>query len=185
MGEMAQKIVKLDLEQLQKVLNEAFAEEWLAYYQYWIAAKVAMGLQRSDIVREFNEHAKEELQHADWLAERIIQLGGTPILNPDEWSKTAVCKYITPHKFDVLSLLHDNLLAERCAIERYKKLCDLTDNTDYETFRMSRDILQEEIEHEQELEDFLDDLEKAKEFMISYCSCDTKNIADEHSDDKI
>lgn len=80
MGEMAQKIVKLDLEQLQKVLNEAFAEEWLAYYQYWIAAKVAMGLQRSDIVREFNEHAKEELQHADWLAERIIQLGGTPIL---------------------------------------------------------------------------------------------------------
>lgn len=70
--------------------------------------------------------------------------------------------------------MHDNLLAERCAIERYKKLCDLTDNTDYETFRMSRDILQEEIEHEQELEDFLDDLEKAKEFMISYCSCENK-----------
>lgn len=174
MGEMAQKIVKLDLEQLQRVLNEAFAEEWLAYYQYWIAAKVAMGLQRSDIVREFNQHAKEELQHADWLAERIIQLGGTPILNPDEWSKVAICKYITPQKFDVLSLLHDNLLAERCAIERYKKLCDLTDNTDYETFRMSRDILQEEIEHEQELEDFLDDLETAKKFMIDYCSCEAK-----------
>ena len=138
MGEMAQKIVKLDLDQLLKVLNEAFAEEWLAYYQYWIAVKVAMGLQRSDIVREFSEHAKEELQHADWVAERIIQLGGTPILTPDDWSKIAECKYITPTKFDVLSLLHDNLAAERCAIERYKKLCDMTYKTDYETFRMSR-----------------------------------------------
>ena len=158
-----------------KVLNEAYAEEWLAYYQYWIAAKVAMGLQRSDIVREFNEHAEEELQHADWLAERIIQLGGVPILNPDDWSKFAVCKYITPHHFDVLSLLHDNLTAERCAIERYQKLCDLTDDADYETFRMSREILQQEIEHEQELEDFLDDLEAAKSFMINYCACETKS----------
>ena len=174
MGEMAQKIVKLDLDELIKVLNEAFAEEWLAYYQYWIAAKVAMGLQRSDIEREVNEHAKEELQHADWVAERIIQLGGTPLLNPDDWSKVAECKYITPERFDVLSLLHDNLTAERCAIERYKKLCDMTDNSDYETFRMSRDILQEEIEHEQELEDFLDDLETAKEFMISYCACEKR-----------
>ncbi len=176
MGEMAQKIVRLDLDQLLKVLNEAYAEEWLAYYQYWIAAKVAMGLQRSDIVREFTEHAKEELQHADWVAERIIQLGGTPLLTPDEWNKIAGCKYITPAHFDVLSLLHDNLTAERCAIERYKKLCDMTDNADYETFRMSRDILQEEIEHEQELEDFLADLQTAKEFMISYCSCEEKHV---------
>lgn len=174
MGEMAQKIVNLNLNELLKVLNEAYAEEWLAHYQYWIAVKIAMGLQRSDIIREFSEHAKEELQHADWVAERIIQLGGTPLLDPKEWETVAVCKYIVPHKFDVLSLLHDNLAAERCAIERYQKLCDMTDDTDYETFRMSREILQQEIEHEQELEDFLDDLETAKKFMIDYCSCDAK-----------
>ena len=31
MGEMAKKIVKMDLDELLKVLNEAYSEEWLAY----------------------------------------------------------------------------------------------------------------------------------------------------------
>ena len=39
MGEMAKKIVKMDLDELLKVLNEAYSEEWLAYYQYWLGAK--------------------------------------------------------------------------------------------------------------------------------------------------
>lgn len=165
MGEMAKKIVKTDLEHLLKVLNEAYAEEWLAYYQYWIAAKVAMGLNRSAVVEEFVEHAGEELKHADWLADRIIQLGGTPALNPQQWNDLAHCKYITPHSFNVVALVKDNLEAERCAIGRYEGLCDLTHGTDYETFRLSRKILKEEIEHEQEMEDFMADFETTKEFV--------------------
>ena len=46
MGDMAQKIVKLDISELIRVLNEAFSEEWLAYYQYWIGARVAQGQMR-------------------------------------------------------------------------------------------------------------------------------------------
>ena len=84
MGEMAKKIVKMDLDELLKVLNEAYAEEWLAYYQYWLGAKVAVGSLRPAVAREFNEHAEEELKHASMLAERILQLGGTPLLNPDD-----------------------------------------------------------------------------------------------------
>ncbi len=165
MGEMAKKIVKTDLEHLLKVLNEAYAEEWLAYYQYWIAAKVAMGLNRTAVVGEFEEHAAEELKHADWLADRIIQLGGAPILSPSEWDNMAHCKYITPHNFDVVALVRDNLEAERCAIGRYEGICDLTHNSDYETFRLSRKILKEEIEHEQEMEDFMADFETAKQYI--------------------
>ncbi len=169
MGEMAKKIVKLDVENLITTLNEAFAEEWLAYYQYWLAAKIAYGLERLKIEEEFNEHAKEELRHADWVAERIIQLGGTPLLSPNLWNEKARCKYITPEKFDVVSLLHDNLEAERCAITRYEELCAKTDGLDYETFRMSERILQEEIEHEQELEDFLADIEDSAKCLKEYC----------------
>jgi len=162
MGEMAKKIVKTDTEHLIKILNEAYAEEWLAYYQYWIAAKVAFGMERSNITEEFNEHAKEELKHADWLADRIIQLGGVPVLSPLDWNEYAHCKYIKPQEFDVLALLQDNLQAERCAIGRYEGICDLTHGKDYETYRLSEKILKEEIEHEQELEDFLADIEQAK-----------------------
>lgn len=160
MGEMAKKIVKSDLDHLIKVLNEAYAEEWLAYYQYWVAAKVAYGQERSNIVAEFNEHAGEELKHADWLAERIVQLGGVPLLDINKLNEAAHCKYIIPHDFNVVALLHDNLTAERCAVGRYEGICDMTHGKDYETFRISEKILKEEIEHEQELEDFLADIEQ-------------------------
>lgn len=163
MGEMAKKIVRTDIEHLLKILNEAYAEEWLAYYQYWIAAKIAFGLERTNIVGEFTEHAGEELKHADWLADRIIQLGGVPILNIEELNEVAHCKYITPKEFDVISLLHDNLEAERCAIGRYEGICDLTHGKDYETYRIAEKILKEEIAHEQELEDFLADIDNTKD----------------------
>ena len=159
MGEMAKKILKNDLEETISLLNQAFAEEWLAYYQYWLGAKVAAGAMRPEIVEEFEEHAGEELKHADWLADRIIQLGGIPALSPEDWFKLSHCKYLPPKNPNTRVLLAENLEAERCAVGRYEGICDLTNGKDYETFRMSEKILKEEIEHEQELEDFIHDIE--------------------------
>jgi len=94
-----------------------------------------------------------------------VQLGGVPLIKPSEWEKHARCKYLPPDNFDVASLLHDNIDAERCAIGRYEGLCDLTHGVDYETYRIAEKILKEELEHEQELEDFVADLEMAKRFL--------------------
>lgn len=154
MGEMAQKISKVDKEELLKILNCAFAEEWLAYYQYWLGAKVAEGLERPKVEAEFKEHSLEELKHADWLADRIIQLGGTPILDPEEWKKVAQCKYDAPTNPDTKTLVSQNLIAERCAVARYQQICEMCQGKDFETFNISRKILTEELEHEQEMEDF-------------------------------
>ncbi|MBP5698886.1 MAG: ferritin [Alphaproteobacteria bacterium] len=154
MGEVAQKISNVDKQELIKILQCAFAEEWLAFYQYWVGAKIAEGIERPKIVEEFEEHANEELKHAGWIAERIIQLGDKPLLDPDEWKKQAKCKYEIPLNEDTKVLVEQNLIAERCAIKRYQQLCEFCDNKDFETFRISRKILKEEIEHEQEMEDF-------------------------------
>ncbi len=162
MGDMARKIVKVDVDNLLRILNEAFAEEWLAYYQYWLGGKLAVGPERYVIEKEFEEHAGEELKHAEWLVDRIIQLGGTPVVSPNEWINVAKCKYSAPINVDVVTLLKENLEAERCAIGRYQGICDLTEGKDHETYRVARKILKEEIEHEQELEDFLADIEEAK-----------------------
>lgn len=164
MGDMAQKIIKLDTSELIKVLNEAYAEEWLAYYQYWLGARVAAGQMRPAVVKEFSEHAKEEREHAEMLAARILQLGGTPVSNPDDWSKLAKCKYEAPLQEDTFTLVSQNLTAERCAIGRYQGICDMCFGKDYETFRIAAHILQEEIEHEQEMEDFLKDMSVAKNY---------------------
>lgn len=160
MGEMAQKISKVDRNELLDMLNVAFAEEWLAYYQYWLGAQVAVGPMRTSIVEEFMEHANEELKHAKMLSDRIIQLGGTPVLNPDNWSHVAQCKYDEPKDPYIMKLLEQNLTAERCAIARYQKICDMTYGKDYDTFRVSAKILKEEIEHEQEIGDFVLDIQE-------------------------
>ena len=157
MGEMAQKISKINKDELLKILNSAYAEEWLAYYQYWLGAKVAEGIERIKIAEEFMEHAEEELKHAGWLAERIIQLGGTPVLNPGEWQKIAVCKYDAPADGNTETLVAQNLVAERCAVARYQQICEMCGKEDIETFRISEKILKEEIEHEQEMEYFTAD----------------------------
>ena len=164
MGEMAKKISNIDNEELLKVLNEAFAEEWLAYYQYWIGAQVTEGPMRTSIQGELMKHAKEELEHAEWLAVRIIQLGGTPILNPADWEKTASCKYLAPEDpFDV-TLLREILDSERCAINRYQQICDMCWGKDFETFHISRKILHEELDHEQDWEDFLQDIKTGAQY---------------------
>ena len=164
MGEMAQKISGVDREELLKQLHIAYAEEWLAYYQYWVGAQVAVGPMCSTIIGEFIEHANEELKHAQWLSDRIIQLGGTPILNPNEFEKIAQCKYDAPEKPYVMNLLQQNLVAERCAIARYQKICEMTFGKDYETYRVSAKILKEEIEHEQEIGDFEEDIKAGIEY---------------------
>lgn len=157
MGEVAQKISKVEKAELLKLLHCAFAEEWLAYYQYWVGAKVAAGIERPKVEAEFKEHALEELKHADWLADRIIQLGENPILDPEEWKKQAKCKYEAPVNPDTKILVEQNLIAERCAVARYQQICDMCQGKDFETFRISRKILKEELEHEQEMEDFQED----------------------------
>ena len=159
MGQTAQKIIKLDKKKLIKALNEALAEEWLAYYQYWVGAKVVSGITRSQVEKEFMEHANEELEHANEVADRIIQLGGTPLIHPNEWEKNARCKYAAPKDEDVLPLLKQNLTAERCAIQRYQEICDMCIGKDPITFHMSRHIMEEEIQHEQEIEDMIADIE--------------------------
>ena len=157
MGELAQKISKTQREDLLEMLLNAYAEEWLAYYQYWVGAKVAEGLERPKIVEEFYEHANDELKHADWLADRIIQLGGTPVLDPLTFNEYAKCKYDAPVNPDTRVLVEQNLIAERCAIGRYQQICEICQGKDYETFNISRKILKEELEHEQEMEDFQKD----------------------------
>ena len=80
---------KLNVNRVIDVLNKALAEEWLAFYQYWIGAAVMKGAMRGDIQREFEQHALEEFGHAKLLVDRIIQLEGTPLLNPIQWFEQA------------------------------------------------------------------------------------------------
>ena len=65
-----------------KLLNMAFADEWLADYQYWLGSKIVKGPMKEAVIAELLQHATDELRHAGMVAGRIIQLGGTPVTEP-------------------------------------------------------------------------------------------------------
>ncbi|MBN1924509.1 MAG: hypothetical protein JW798_01625 [Prolixibacteraceae bacterium] len=163
MGKEAIKVSTVDVKKLIEMLNAALSEEWLAYYQYWIGARVMEGPMRSEVEPELLLHANEELAHAELVATRIIQLGGTPVLNPDKWTKLAGCAYEEPTDPYIEVILDQNLKGERCAIKRYQEIADFTAGKDHSTHQMAVQILNDELEHEDDIEAWINDLERMKE----------------------
>ena len=159
MAQKGREIVKMNVDELIKLLNKALADEWLAYYQYWIGAKVVKGPMKDAVIAELDLHATEELSHAVLLTTRIIQLGGTPVLSPAEWMKITNCGYDAPTDPYVEKVLEQNIKGEQCAIKVYSNLLDLTREGDPVTYNIILTILSQEVEHEEDLDALREDLE--------------------------
>jgi len=149
----------MDVKELLGLLYRAFSDEWLAYYQYWIGSKVVKGPNKEAVIAELTLHSTEELNHAVLLTTRIIQLGGTPPLAPAEWMKLTNCGYDAPTDPFVKNVLEQNIKGEQCAIGVYNKLLGLTKDTDPVTYNVVLTILQQEVEHEEDLQNLLEDFE--------------------------
>ena len=159
MGTKGREIVDMDVKKLVELLNKAFSDEWLAHYQYWIGAKVVKGPMKEAVIAELTQHAADELRHADMLALRIIQLGGTPVNKPEDWYKHSNCGYDAPDNPFVKAVLDQNIKGEQCAIMTYKNLVTLTMGKDPVTYNIVLQILQDEVEHEEDLQAEMEDLE--------------------------
>ncbi|MBN2380471.1 ferritin [candidate division WOR-3 bacterium] len=162
MGTKGTEIIGMDVSKLVKELNKALADEWLAYYQYWLGAKVVKGQMREAVTAELIEHAADELRHAGMLADRIVQLGGTPVLTPEEWYKVSNCGYDAPADPYVRKIVEQNIAGERCAIEVYQKLSTMVKDKDPITYNITLEIMADEVEHEDDLEAILEDMELMK-----------------------
>jgi bacterioferritin len=149
----------VDVKDLIDSLNKALADEWLAYYQYWAGAKVIKGPMKEEAAAELIQHAADELRHADMVASRIIQLGGTPILSPEEWYKVSNCGYDAPIDPFVKRILEQNIKGEQCAIQTYNTILNKVKDKDPVTYNMVLQIMTDEIEHEDDLQAVLEDIE--------------------------
>jgi bacterioferritin len=154
------KAIVVDAAKIINFLNKALADEWLAYYQYWIGAQVLAGSMSETAKKELMTHANDELRHATMLSTRILKLEGTPILNPIEWAKQTNCGYMAPTNFSVTSILKQNIKGEQCAIVVYNNLLKFTKDKDPITYQLILNILTDEVEHEDDLERLLEDIEK-------------------------
>ena len=152
MARVGNSIIKgIEVKEVIDLLNRAYADEWLAYYQYYIEEKVVKGLMKDAAIAELRQHAADELRHADMVAQRILQLGETPLLNPKEWFVHTNCGYEEPKDFDVVAILEDAIKGEQCAIKTYSEILDITRNKDIVTYDIVSQILADEVEHEEDL----------------------------------
>lgn len=159
MARVGNSIIKgIEINEVIDMLNRAYADEWLAYYQYFIETKVVKGLMKDAAIVELTQHAADELRHATLLADRIIQLGGIPLLHPNDWLKQTNCGYDAPSDFDVVAILKDAIKGEQCAISTYSNIVDLTRNKDIVTYDIVSQILADEVEHEEDLQTLHDDI---------------------------
>jgi bacterioferritin len=148
----------IEAETVTTLLNKAYADEWLAYYQYFIESKVVKGIMKDAAITELTQHAADELRHATLICGRIIQLGGTPLLSPKDWFTHTTCGYNAPENPDVLSILEQAIKGEQCAISVYSEILDITREKDIITYDMVSTILADEVEHEEDLQALYDDI---------------------------
>ncbi len=158
MGSKGREIVGMDVNRVLELLNKAFADEWLAYYQYWLGAKVVAGPMKDAVIAELLQHAADELRHAEMVTTRIIQLGGTPLTSPQKWLEWSNCTYDAPEDPFVREILNQNIKGEQCAINVYNSMIQEVGMKDPVTYNMAVQILQDEVEHEEDLQSLLEDL---------------------------
>ncbi|TEA27094.1 ferritin-like domain-containing protein [Candidatus Schmidhempelia bombi] len=143
----------LDRHKVIELLNAALASEWVCVLRYLRHYYMAAGLMMDPIKGEFLEHAKQEQQHADMLAERITQLGGAPDLNPAVFTERSPTEY---HEgTDLQEMIKENLISERIVIDYYREVILYVGDQDTTTKRIIEHILAEEEDHADELANML------------------------------
>jgi bacterioferritin len=145
---------RADREAVIKVLNDLLATEIVCNLRYRNNALVAQGIHAEAAVAEFTEHALQEQDHADKLATRIVQLGGEPNLDPATLIQRSHADYTTSR--NLRTLITDNLIAERVAIDTYTEVVRWLGEDDPTTRRLIEFILEQEEEHADDLANLLD-----------------------------
>jgi bacterioferritin len=154
MGKQARAIVEISLKDLVKDLTKAYCDEWLAFYLYTFMANIVSGRAYEDMAEMLNKIAKDELEHAQELADLIVKLGGVPVANPMELEKNANQPYLMPPKnsSDVNRIIRIVAEAEAGAIDVYNKIAKKTLGKDNVTYQLVTHILSEEVTHEEMFE---------------------------------
>lgn len=143
-----------DVNQAVDILNQALATEIVCVLRYKRHYYMSRGIYKDSVANEFLEHAQQEQEHADSIAERITQLGGAPNMNPDGLSTRSHSEYREGDS--MVDMIRENLVAERVAIESYREMIRFFGDNDPTTRRMLEQILAVEEEHANDMVDLLE-----------------------------
>jgi bacterioferritin len=134
---------RADRQVVLKMLNESLATEIVCVLRYKRHYYMASGIHAQTAATEFLD-----------LAERIVQLGGEPDLNPDTLTARSHAEYVEGKT--VMDMLRENLVAERIAIESYREFVGFLGADDSTTRRLIEEILATEEEHADDMKTLME-----------------------------
>lgn len=133
-------------EDLVTGLNQDLAHEYQAVLMYTTYAAMSSGIHRPILKTFFEEEIPEELAHAQFLADKITALGGTPTTEPASISLSR----------ENQAMLEHALVAETETIERYVERRRAAEAFgDYGLAADLDDIIRDETHHKEETEKLL------------------------------
>lgn len=125
-------------------LNDLLARELTAINQYMVEAEMQENWDYQKLYKLEWERSMKEMKHAEWLIERILFLDGKPIVSRLEEIRIGQ---------DVPEIIESDLSLEYDAIRRYNDAIKLaTEVADNSTKTLLEKILNDEIQHVDELE---------------------------------
>ncbi len=151
---------KADRDTVVRLLNEALATEIVCVLRYKRHYFMAQGIHSQAVAAEFLEHANEESGHADQIAGRIVQLGGSPNMNPEGMTSRSHSEYVEGQT--LLDMIKEDLVAERIAIDSYGDIIRYLGDKDVTSRRLMESILAVEEQHAEDLSSLLATLDPTK-----------------------
>ncbi len=142
-----------DVAQAIELLQTALATEIVCILRYTMHNVAAVGIDSESVKEEFAEHARDEREHMEKIANRINQLGGTPNLDPEGLATRSATEYGSAEK--LVDMIKENLVAERIAVEHYRDLIRFFGENDPTTRIMLEGILAQEEDHANDMHDLL------------------------------
>jgi bacterioferritin len=149
-----------DRETVLRILNEALATEIVCVLRYKRHYYMATGIHAQAVAAEFLEHANEEQGHADQIAARITQLGGSPDFNPETLTTRSHAEYVEGGS--LVDMIKEDLVAERIAIDSYREMAQYFGQKDPTSRGMIERILAMEEKHADDLVNLLTTLDPTK-----------------------
>ncbi len=133
-------------EQLIEGLNVDLANEYQAVMMYITYAATVSGIHREELKEFFLKEVPEELRHAQFLADKVAALGGTPTTQPAP----------VPPARDAKEMLRNVLQAETETIQRYvERMKQAEAFGDYGLANDLQEIISEETRHKEDTEKIL------------------------------
>jgi bacterioferritin len=158
MGSAGNSLIKgIEVQELIDTLDSFHAHSW-AVALFSLGLKNRLEGQAAFLLsKELEDKAQESMKHAEKLAERIAELGGTETADPTEFVMLSPLKRFSMPRSNsnINEILSHILELQRSIIRTYGDFLHRIRDNDDVTYHVIRGILEDEIRRESEIESVL------------------------------